>query len=75
MDLMKVWTKQHLDSLRYILTSPIWNYLENEFLIAAISNPEYMYHLIQPEHNSPNKFEPISLQLMEHTAARNENLG
>lgn len=50
---------QHLYSLRYVLASSIWNYLENEFLIAAISNPEYMYHLGIPlEQNSLNKFEP-----------------
>lgn len=33
---------QHTHSLRYVLASSIWNYLENEFLIAAISNPKYM---------------------------------
>lgn len=35
---------QHPDLLSYVLALSIWNYLENEFLIAAISNPKYMYH-------------------------------
>lgn len=50
---------QHLHLLNYAQAlSTIWNYLQNELLIAAISNPEYMYHLSIPsEYHSPNKYE------------------